>query len=92
MITPGSTTQPSPAAEVCAPADALAVDGVAPAVGDTVEFQARARVTRIEGDKVYLDTTDVNGMPTHRQGEGEEMPDAPDRDEMMRAAMAADAA
>jgi len=86
-----NTPQPSAAPEVCVPTAALAIDGVAPAMGDTVEYQARARVTRVEGDKAYLDTTDVNGMPTHRQGEGEEMPGEPDRDEMMRAAMAADA-
>lgn len=85
-----NTPQPN-AAEVCVPTAALAIDGVAPAMGDTVEYQARARVTRVEGDKAYLDTTDVNGMPTHRQGADGEEAIPSDRAELMRAAMAADA-
>jgi hypothetical protein len=87
MIIPDNITTPGAAPEICAPVGALAVDGVAPAVGDVVEYQGRARVTRVEGDKAYLDTTDVNGMPTHRQG-GEE---AEERDEMMRQAEETDA-
>jgi hypothetical protein len=87
MITPDNTTASGAAPEICAPLGAVAVDGVPPAMGDTVEYQGRARVTRVEGDKVYLDTTEVNGMPTHRQGSEE----TEERDEMMRQAEENDA-
>jgi hypothetical protein len=84
MIAPDQPlAAPGQASEICVPTGALAIDGVPPQPGDTVEYQGRGRVTRVEGDKAYLETTDVNGMPTHRQGDD-------GREEMMRAAEAAD--
>jgi hypothetical protein len=53
--------------EVCVPASALSVPGegegemTAPEVGDEVSFESGGKVTRIEGDKAYVQVTKANG-------------------------------
>lgn len=72
------------AGEHCVPAAALAVDGTPPAAGDDVEYTVRGKVTRLEGDKAYVQAETVNGEPVPAAA-------APDADDPMVAAMAADA-
>lgn len=73
--------------ETCVPAEALTVDGTAPAVGDEFEFTGKGRATRVEEGKVYFETTEVNGKPVASDEAAQKEPDA---DDVMKAAMAAD--
>jgi len=84
MITP----EPEPAMpgkETCVPATALSANGAEPEVGQEVEYTAKARITRIEGGHVYLEPTHVNGEAVVAPARS-----APDEDDVMRAALAAD--
>lgn len=54
--------------EICVPEGALSMageggEGVAPAVGDEVEFTGKGRVTRSEGGNAYIEVTEANGQP-----------------------------
>jgi hypothetical protein len=82
MITPDQPTAPK--GEQCVPLAALAIDGTPPSVGDEVEFTARARIERIEGDEAYIKTTSVNNTPVASD-------DDMAAEEIMRMAMEADA-
>lgn len=95
MIAPDTTTaNPDAAGESaeklhCLPVAALAVDGTTPEVGDSVEYTVKGRVSRIEGAEAYVMPETVNGEPAALAPEAGAAEDAPD--EMMAAAMAADA-
>ena len=84
MITPDKSSTAS--AETCVPLAAVAIDGVAPTAGDTVEFSAKGSIERIEGDHAYVRLAEVNGQPA-TQPAGE-----PDQDDMLRLAEEADQA
>ncbi|PAW75170.1 MAG: hypothetical protein B9S38_02470 [Verrucomicrobiia bacterium Tous-C4TDCM] len=86
MVTPNPST-PSTAATLAVPAAALAIDGTPPAVGDEVEYTGKARVARVDGETVHLETTEVNGAAL-AAAPAEDMGD----DELMRLAQEADAA
>jgi ribosomal protein L12E/L44/L45/RPP1/RPP2 len=45
------------------PADAVMIDGVAPEVGDTVNFQVEARVTGVDGKMIGIEPMSANGKP-----------------------------
>lgn len=69
--------------EICVPAAALADagesgEGVAPAVGDSVDFTGRGTVTRAEGGNLYVQLAEVNGQPV-----GGDMAGEPDSDDAM---------
>lgn len=49
--------------ELCIPVAAVALDGVAPAVGDPVNFPVDATVVRTAGDKLYVRVTAAAGQP-----------------------------
>ena len=55
--------------ELCVKAGSLAMDaedggpGATPAVGDSVEFTATGKVSRVEGDNAYVSVESVNGEP-----------------------------
>ena len=84
MITPDTAGSAGKAQQTCVPLAALAIDGVAPAVGDTAEFTASGTIERIEGEHAYIALQQVNGeTATAPQGE-------PDQDDMMRMAEEAD--
>lgn len=73
--------------EICVPGAALTDagetgEGVAPAVGDSVEFSGRGTVSRVEGDKTWLELSEVNGQPV-----AGDMPGEPDADAAMDAEM-----
>lgn len=74
----------------CVPLPALTIDGTPPTVGDEVEYTAKGKVARVEGDKAYVTTTEVNGepftAPTEKKDPTEEEEDA----EMLRLASEAD--
>jgi hypothetical protein len=52
--------------ELCVPASAVSVDGdegaTAPAEGDAVEFPVAGKVSRVEGDKVYVTIEKASGQ------------------------------
>lgn len=90
MITPDNPdnaegAKRSTVGETCVPVKSLSVDGTAPAAGDETEVTAQVRVTRIEGDKAYIELASVNGEPVTDMDEG----DSTD-DDMMAAAKKAD--
>jgi hypothetical protein len=68
----------------CIPAEAVAIDGVTPEVGDTVNYQAEGRVERVEGGKLYVRATTANGKPILEDEAGEEMGEMEETDEGMR--------
>lgn len=73
--------------EQCVAVSALEMDGTAPAAGDEIEFTGKGRVSRVEGDKVYFETTEVNGEPVTTGAAAES-----DTDDVMKVAEEADAA
>lgn len=77
----------SDAGEICVPLKSLALPSegtgdVSPAVGDEVDVQGTATVTRVEGDKAYLTIKTVNGEAVSAdEGEpGEKSMDAEEGD------------
>jgi hypothetical protein len=42
---------------------AVALDGVAPSPGDSIDLAVTAKVTRVEGGRVFFAPTAVNGEP-----------------------------
>lgn len=84
MITPDNTGKAGNALETCIPLAALAIDGVAPGVGDTAEFTASGTVDRIEGEHAYVTLQQVNGQ-TASAPQGDM-----DQDDMMKMAEEAD--
>lgn len=92
MITPDKSKEPAGAmrsGEQCVSLSALEMDGTAPAAGDEIEFTGKGRVSRVEGDKVYFETTEVNGEPVTSGAASE--PETDD-DDIMKVAEEADAA
>ena len=67
--------------ELCVPSTALEMgegaDKAAPEVGDSVDFSATGRVSRVEGGHIYVDVSTVNDQPIApmKKPEGEEEPD-----------------
>lgn len=67
--------------EICVPVSALALPGekdgqnTAPAIGDTVDLTGTAKVTRIEGDKAYLQPTEINGAAVESAAMPEDLDD-----------------
>lgn len=65
--------------EQCVPLDALAEPDdqeqmAAPEVGDSVNYQVQGKVTRIEGNRAYVEPESINGKPVDdgdEQSEGE---------------------
>ena len=59
--------------ELCVPAASLSVSdeggAVAPAEGDMVDFNAAGKVSRVEGDKVYISIATVNGQEISKDEE-----------------------
>jgi len=49
--------------EISVPAEALAIDGVGPEVGDEVEVGLRGRVSGVQGAAVTFTPTQANGVP-----------------------------
>lgn len=49
--------------EIPVSADGLAIDGETPEVGDVVDFNVSGKVSRVEGDTVYVAVTQANGSP-----------------------------
>lgn len=88
MITPDTTaTSTSQPATHRIPVAALAIDGAAPEVGDTVEFTLSGTVASVSGEFAEITPTAINGQPIPAGAPAE-----PDGDEqVMAAAMAADA-
>jgi hypothetical protein len=74
-------------AEICVPAGALAKgegpEAATPGVGDEVEFSGTGKVTRVEGDNVYLTPSAINGEPVMGDDMGAEegVPAEPDEDD-----------
>lgn len=65
--------------EICVPVSALAITGegeeqVAPEPGDRVSVQIEGKVSRVEGDNVYLAAEMANGEPMTGMGMAEDMP------------------
>lgn len=48
---------------LCVSTESVSLEGTAPAQGDEVDFSARGRVQRVEGDKAYIEVDEVNGAP-----------------------------
>jgi hypothetical protein len=72
-------------AEDAVPADSLAVPGddqkmTAPEVGDIVQYTCEGNVTRIEGDRVYVARTAINGTEVTADAP----PGEPDGDEAFK--------
>lgn len=74
------------AGEVQIPAKALSINGEAPAQGDSVSFTVEGKVTRAEGESVFVMPESVNGEPISGPAPVAADPDA----EMEAAAMTAD--
>lgn len=84
MLTPSpEETNLTTPAQPCVPVAALAVDGVAPAAGDAVDFTGQATIDRVENGHAYLNLTTING-------EACATPAEPDQDDMMKLAEEAD--
>lgn len=70
------SAMPAEGGEQCVPLTALAVDGTNPAEGDEAEVKARVKITRVEGDKAYIQLAEVNGEAVSNNaapaGEGDE--------------------
>jgi hypothetical protein len=49
--------------ELCIAKDAIASDSPAPEQGDQVSFTVEGTVSRIEGDKIYVEAATANGVP-----------------------------
>jgi hypothetical protein len=60
-------------------------DGVAPEIGDEVEFSVKGSVESLEGDVACVIPSEINGQPAPDAMAEEEMPEA-DHDELMRMA------
>ncbi len=60
-------TSPAGMNEICIPSTSLEVgddaDKAAPEVGDSVDFAASGKVTRVEGGKTYMELATINGEP-----------------------------
>ena len=83
--------------EMCVPASALAAgddgqDMSTPGVGDEVDFSGKGKVTRVEGDNVYLTPTEINGEPLDEQKDMEPPADDDESsmDQMIGQQLAAD--
>lgn len=63
--------------ELCVPSTALEVgddtEKSAPEVGDSVEFAATGKVSRVEGGHIYIDVTTVNNQPIAAQKPPDDM-------------------
>lgn len=61
--------------ELCVPSTVLEVgdeaDKSAPEVGDSVDFTATGKVSRVEGGMIYVEVTSINGEPI---GPGDDAP------------------
>lgn len=75
--------------DFCVPLKALSIDGTPPAVGDEVDFTAKGKVARVEGEHAYVTPSEVNGEPFSAPAEKPEAAE-PDDDDMMRIAEEAD--
>lgn len=82
MITPDQPAPEGPSVSI----EAIAIDGVPPAVGDEIEYTGKGRITQVQNGRAFIETTEINGQPC-----GSESTE-PDKDDVMRAAMEADAA
>lgn len=73
---------------LCASLESVAVQGVAPEVGDSIKASVEGTVDSIEGDRAYFTVSKVNGQDVPASEESE-----PQNDEagMLRKAEAADA-
>ena len=74
---------PTPSMEDCVSLSALQMPDEgeqmqAPAIGDEVNYQVTGRVTRIEGDKAYVQKTSVNGQQV--EPDADDMGGPPDGD------------
>lgn len=48
---------------LCIPKAAIAPDGPAPEIGDPITLEVAGKVSRIEGDKFYIEAESANGVP-----------------------------
>jgi hypothetical protein len=93
MLTPSPETTEESTKNPCelyVAQDAIAVDGVAPEVGEEIELTAKFKVVRNEEGKVCLAPTSVNGSPVIDEEAGPGEPDSDD--DMMAMAKKADEA
>lgn len=77
MITPNTASAPA-SHETAVPLSALAIAGINPDAGDTVQFNAEGTVTRIDGDRAIVRLEKVNEQMLT------EAADIPDEAEQMR--------
>lgn len=61
--------------DVCAPLDALQVDGTPPEVGDNVEMTVKGTVTSVNGGMAYVKPEMVNDVPVPEKSEADKEPD-----------------
>lgn len=83
MVSPNPSSQPS-AGTVPVPLESLAVEGVPPAQGDSVQFTVAGRIVSIDGATAQVQVETVNEQPVA-------MDDAAQDRAMMEAAERADA-
>lgn len=60
--------------ELCLSEQSVAIDGAVPAPGDEIELTVKAKVSRVEGGKVYATPTEANGEPIMTPEESGERP------------------
>ncbi len=82
-IDSGESTEAGPE-DLCVSLPTLEIDGVRPAVGDTVNLKVDGSVSKIVNDCAWVTPSTINGQPIP-----EGMPDAND-DQLMQSAMAHD--
>lgn len=75
--------------QLCVSKAALAPDGPAPEIGDSVTVEIAGTIARVEGDKYYLDAQSANGTPM--PAEASEPTEGGSDDEMRGMAESADA-
>lgn len=78
MAEMGGEMPSMPSAEICVPLSALAISGdgeeaVAPEPGDQVAVQIEGKVSRVEGNCVFIKAETANGEPMAQMAEGDGM-------------------
>ncbi len=68
------------------PADAVAVDGVRPQVGDSLDVQATCKVVSVDGDNITLEVTRANDQDM-AAGEPDKTPDDGGRADALKSFM-----